>query len=75
MASMLNISAIVIWLVLVQIEVKEIKSVTDSSLLLGPYAEMAYSFVVFPLIKYHLKSAIDTLKKLKAREEFLDYNF
>ena len=75
MASSLNIAAIIIWLALVKLNVKEIDKITSSSLLFGAYSEIAYSLIVFPLIVNHLQSTINELKKLKAREEFLNYNF
>jgi threonine/homoserine/homoserine lactone efflux protein len=75
MASMLNVAAIFMWLALVELKVKEVSQLTTSSLMLGAYSEIAYSLVVFPLIVHHLKSSINTLKKLKAREELLNYNF
>ena len=54
-----------------EFKVKEIKGVASSSLLMAPYIEMIYSFVVFPIIVKHLKFGIDNLKRLKVREEFL----
>ncbi len=71
----MNIAAILIWLALVEMKVKEINKLASSSLLFGAYSEIAYSFLVHPLIANHLQSTINELKKLKAREELLNYNF
>jgi hypothetical protein len=65
-----QVLAILQWLLLSESRVVAIATQTDKSLLLAPYLEGVYAFVVFPMLYVHLSGSVEKVKTIQARAKY-----
>jgi hypothetical protein len=66
----LQVLAILQWLLLTESRVVAVPKQTDRSLLLAPYLEGVYAFVISPLLYFHLSGSVEKVKTIQARAKY-----
>jgi len=66
----LQVLAILQWVLLTESRVVAVPKQTEKSLLLAPYLEGVYAFVISPLLYFHLSGSVEKVKTIQARAKY-----
>lgn len=66
----LQVLAILQWLLLTESRVVAVPKQTEKSLLLAPYVEGLYAFLLSPLLYFHLSGSVERVKTIQARAKY-----